>query len=71
MKVGSGRFGITPLSSLSEGNVYLARERKSKFVVAIKAVLKKELVRSCVVDLIQNEIDVQSHLSSLSVLPFI
>ena len=58
MKVGSGRFG----------NVYLARERKSKFVVAIKAVLKKELVRSCVVDLIQNEIDVQSHLSHPNIL---
>ena len=43
--------------------MYLARERKSKFVVAIKAISKKEVARGSFADLIQNEIDVQTHLS--------
>ena len=43
-------------------NVFLARERKSKYIVAIKVVLKKDVARGCFIDLIQNEIDVQTHL---------
>lgn len=58
MKIGSGRFA----------KVYLARERKSKFVVAIKAISKKEIARGSFADLIQNEIDVQTHLSHSNIL---
>ena len=44
--------------------MYLAREKCSKFVVAIKAIEMKVVVRAGIVDLLQNEIDIQTHLRS-------
>ncbi|KAK8809974.1 hypothetical protein WA538_003526 [Blastocystis sp. DL] len=44
------------------GKVYLAREKRSKYVVAIKAIEMKIIVRAGIVDLLQNEIVIQSHL---------
>lgn len=46
------------------GKVYLAREKRSKYVVAIKAIEMKIIVRAGIVDLLQNEIVIQSHLMS-------
>lgn len=44
--------------------MYLAREKQSRFVVAIKAIEMKVVVRAGIVDLLQNEIDIQTHLKS-------
>lgn len=44
------------------GKVYLAREKKTKMVVAIKAIEMKTVVRTGTVDLIQNEVDIQMHM---------
>ena len=46
------------------GKVYLGREKRSKYVVAIKAIEMKIIVRAGIVDLLQNEIVIQSHLMS-------
>ena len=42
--------------------MYLAREKRSRMVVAIKTITKKEILRSGIVDLLDNEITVQLHL---------
>ena len=62
--VGTGGYGIVSKRKWYEGKVYLAREKCSKFVVAIKAVEMKVVVRAGIVDLLQNEIDIQTHLRS-------
>jgi serine/threonine protein kinase len=51
-KLGRGKFG----------RVYLAREKTSKFICAIKALEKKQLQRNSVEHQLRREIDIQSHL---------
>lgn len=51
-KLGSGKFG----------NVYLARERKHQYIVAIKVLHKKQLVKAGVEHQLRREIEIQSHL---------
>lgn len=50
--LGRGRFGC----------VYVAREKQSKFVVAIKVMFKKDLENSKIIRQVKREIQVQSHL---------
>mmetsp|Transcript_4303 Transcript_4303/g.6621 ORF Transcript_4303/g.6621 Transcript_4303/m.6621 type:complete len:349 (-) Transcript_4303:75-1121(-) len=44
------------------GNVYLAREKKSKFVVALKVIFKGQLQAAGVEHQLRREIEIQSHL---------
>lgn len=56
--LGKGKFG----------NVYLARERKSRFIVALKVLSKKQLVRHNVQHQLRREIEIQSHLHHRNIL---
>jgi len=51
-----------PLGKGKFGNVYLAREKNSKFVVALKVLFKKELQRAKVEHQLRREIEIQTHL---------
>ena len=57
-----------PLGRGKFGDVYLARERKSKFIVAIKAIKKKQLLKAGVEHQLRREIEIQSHLRQKNVL---
>lgn len=57
-KLGSGRFG----------RVYLARERKSQYIVALKTLSIKELSRSHVEHQLRREVEIQTHLKHSGVL---
>ncbi|CAG8623209.1 7565_t:CDS:2, partial [Paraglomus brasilianum] len=57
-KLGSGRFG----------KVYIAREKESKFVCALKSMLKKDLVNTRLQAQLKREIDIQSQLRHPNIL---
>src|SRR5690606_26362015 len=50
------------------GNVYLAREKKSKFVVALKVLQKHQLKKENVEHQLRREIEIQSHLRHKNIL---
>jgi len=57
------RFDIgRPLGKGKFGNVYLAREKKHKYIVALKLLFKSQLVNNQVEKQLQREIEIQSHL---------
>ena len=56
--LGKGKFG----------NVFLAREKKSKFIVALKILNKKQLVNSKVEHQLKREIEIQSFLDHPNIL---
>ena len=56
--LGKGKFG----------HVYLAREKKSKYVVALKVMFKSQLQKSQVEHQLRREIEIQSHLRHSNVL---
>ncbi|XP_022107724.1 aurora kinase-like isoform X2 [Acanthaster planci] len=51
-----------PLGKGKFGNVYLAREKKSKFIVALKVLFKSQLQKANVEHQLRREIEIQSHL---------
>ncbi|KAH3778797.1 aurora kinase A-A-like isoform X1 [Dreissena polymorpha] len=51
-----------PLGKGKFGNVYLAREKSSKYVVALKVLFKSQLQKSGVEHQLRREIEIQSHL---------
>lgn len=51
-QLGKGKFG----------HVYLARERRSGFIVALKIIYKAELEKAKVEKQLRREIEIQSHL---------
>lgn len=51
-----------PLGRGKFGSVYLAREKKSKFVVALKVLFKSQLQKAQVEHQLRREIEIQSHL---------
>jgi serine/threonine protein kinase len=51
-----------PLGRGKFGDVYLARERVTKFIVAIKVIKKKQLLKAGVEHQLRREIEIQSHL---------
>ena len=56
-----------PLGHGKFGDVYLARERKTKFIVAIKVLKKKQLLKAGVEHQLRREIEIQSNLRLLSI----
>lgn len=57
-----------PLGRGKFGDVYLARERVSKFIVAIKVIKKSQLLKSGVEHQLRREIEIQSNLRQKNVL---
>lgn len=51
-----------PLGKGKFGNVYLAREKKSQYIVALKILFKSQLTKSGVEHQLRREIEIQSHL---------
>lgn len=56
--LGKGKFG----------NVYLAREKESKYIVALKVLSKKQLMKHNVQHQLRREIEIQSHLHHRNIL---
>ncbi len=57
-----------PLGSGKFGNVYLAREKKSHYVVALKVLFKSQLQKNEVEPQLRREIEIQSHLRHPNIL---
>lgn len=51
-----------PLGRGKFGSVYLAREKRTKYIVALKVLQKKQLLRAGVEHQLRREIEIQSHL---------
>ncbi|CAL1294923.1 unnamed protein product [Larinioides sclopetarius] len=57
-----------PLGKGKFGNVYLAREKTSRFVVALKVLFKSQLKQNGVEHQLRREIEIQSHLRHRNIL---
>ena len=57
-----------PLGKGKFGRVYLAREKRTKFIVALKVVFKSELKQGRVEHQLRREIEIQSHLNHDNIL---
>jgi aurora kinase len=57
-----------PLGRGKFGSVYLARERKTKYIVAIKVLRKSQLLKAGVEHQLRREIEIQSHLRHRNIL---
>uniref|UniRef100_UPI00358F1B7C aurora kinase C-like isoform X1 n=2 Tax=Myxine glutinosa TaxID=7769 RepID=UPI00358F1B7C len=57
-----------PLGKGKFGNVYLAREKQTHFIVALKVLFKSQLEKSCVEHQLRREIEIQSHLRHPNIL---
>ncbi|CAL8100943.1 unnamed protein product [Orchesella dallaii] len=57
-----------PLGKGKFGNVYLAREKKSRYIIALKVLFKKELQRANVEHQLRREIEIQTHLRHRNIL---
>ncbi|XP_074644652.1 aurora kinase C-like [Tubulanus polymorphus] len=57
-----------PLGKGKFGHVYLAREKKSKFIVALKVLFKSQLQNAGVEHQLRREIEIQSHLRHPNIL---
>jgi serine/threonine protein kinase len=57
-----------PLGKGKFGNVYLAREAKSKYIVALKVLFKSQLVKNNVQHQLRREIEIQSHMKHPNIL---
>lgn len=57
-----------PLGKGKFGNVYLAREKKTKYVVALKVMFKSQLQKNGVEHQLRREIEIQSHLRHPNIL---
>ncbi|MEQ2206466.1 hypothetical protein XENOCAPTIV_029649 [Xenoophorus captivus] len=54
-----------PLGKGKFGNVYLARERQTKFILALKVLFKKQLEKAGVEHQLRREVEIQSHLRDI------
>uniref|UniRef100_A0A8C2FPX1 non-specific serine/threonine protein kinase n=1 Tax=Cyprinus carpio TaxID=7962 RepID=A0A8C2FPX1_CYPCA len=59
-----------PLGKGKFGNVYLARERKLKVIVALKVLFKSQMEKEGVEHQLRREIEIQSHLRHPNILRF-
>jgi len=57
-----------PLGRGKFGSVYLAREKNSKYIVALKVLFKSQLMKACVEHQLRREIEIQSHLKHPNIL---
>lgn len=57
-----------PLGQGKFGRVYLAREKKTKFIVALKVLQKSQLLRASFEHQLRREIEIQSHLRHPNIL---
>ena len=57
-----------PLGQGKFGSVYMAREKKSKYVVALKVLQKSQLIKANVEHQLRREIEIQSHLRHPNIL---
>jgi aurora kinase, other len=57
-----------PLGRGKFGNVYLAREKKSHYIVALKVLFKSQLAKAGVEHQLRREIEIQSHLRHNNIL---
>ena len=57
-----------PLGKGQFGNVYLAREKKNKYIVALKVLFKSQLQKAQVEHQLRREIEIQSHLRHPNIL---
>jgi len=57
-----------PLGRGKFGSVYLARERKTKYIVALKVLQKSQLTKAGVEHQLRREIEIQSHLRHKNIL---
>jgi len=57
-----------PLGKGKFGNVYLAREKNSKYIVALKVLFKSQLQKAQVEHQLRREIEIQSHLRHPNIL---
>ncbi|KAL3860234.1 hypothetical protein ACJMK2_010388 [Sinanodonta woodiana] len=57
-----------PLGRGKFGNVYLAREKESKYIVALKVLFKSQLQKAGVEHQLRREIEIQSHLRHSNIL---
>ncbi|CAL8340250.1 unnamed protein product [Merluccius merluccius] len=57
-----------PLGKGKFGNVYLARERQTKFILALKVLFKKQLEKAGVEHQLRREVEIQSHLRHPNIL---
>eukprot|EP00824_Muranothrix_gubernata_P013897 TRINITY_DN28850_c0_g1_i1.p1 TRINITY_DN28850_c0_g1~~TRINITY_DN28850_c0_g1_i1.p1 ORF type:complete len:382 (+),score=69.39 TRINITY_DN28850_c0_g1_i1:97-1146(+) len=57
-----------PLGRGKFGNVYLAREKKSRYIVALKLLFKQQLKKASVEHQLRREIEIQSHLRHPNIL---
>ncbi|XP_061689846.1 aurora kinase A [Syngnathoides biaculeatus] len=57
-----------PLGKGKFGNVYLARERETKFILALKVLFKKQLEKAGVEHQLRREVEIQSHLRHPNIL---
>jgi serine/threonine protein kinase len=57
-----------PLGRGKFGHVYLAREKESKYIVALKIMFKKQLLASQIEHQLRREIEIQAHLRHRNVL---
>merc|ERR1712215_619194 len=57
-----------PLGKGKFGNVYLAREKASKYIVALKVLFKSQLQKAQVEHQLRREIEIQTHLRHTNIL---
>ncbi|XP_054165389.1 aurora kinase C-like [Oppia nitens] len=57
-----------PLGKGKFGNVYLAREKRSKYIVALKVMFKSQLIKNNVQHQLRREIEIQAHLRHPNIL---
>lgn len=57
-----------PLGRGKFGNVYLAREKQTKFVIALKVLFKKQITEQRIEHQVRREIEIQSHLRHPNIL---
>lgn len=57
-----------PLGRGKFGNVYLAREKETKFVIALKVLFKKQVATQGIEHQVRREIEIQSHLRHPNIL---
>lgn len=57
-----------PLGRGKFGRVYLARERKTEYIIALKVIFKSQLIKSGVEHQLRREIEIQTHLDHENIL---